>query len=80
MLGSASALQVPLHGQGQAPIIGSKGKDLVSSEALQSHLHGKNLVKRANELFEIAQLSVDEYNHPTRVIGSKGPYTSGSAV
>src|ERR1700729_1839698 len=45
---------------------------LVDSEALQSEVAGKNLLKRAKELYAIAQLSENEFNHPTRVIGSAG--------
>jgi aminopeptidase Y len=48
------------------------GKPLVSSEALQASIVPKNLLQRAEVLFQIANASVDEYNHPTRVIGSEG--------
>ncbi|KAL4892210.1 hypothetical protein BDV59DRAFT_54611 [Aspergillus ambiguus] len=47
-------------------------KELVSSEALQSHVDADNLLKRARDLYKIAELGIDEYNHPTRVIGSQG--------
>lgn len=81
LLGSASAIQHPLYSsENQAPISNDgSGKELVSSSALQSHLHGKNLMKRAYDLFDIANLSLEEYNHPTRVIGSKGPFILESA-
>lgn len=58
----------------QQPLTGNHGgdKDLVSSAALGGVITKENLMKRAHELYEIAELSFDEYNHPTRVIGSKG--------
>lgn len=89
-LGCASAasfqkLLVPQQDQ-QAPLaapsstenalLGDDGDDkpLVDSEELQSKIHKDNLLARAKELYEIAKLSEDEYNHPTRVIGSPGKY------
>jgi aminopeptidase Y len=47
-------------------------KPLVSTEALQKHITSAGLKKRAEKLYEIAKESLDEYNHPTRVIGSEG--------
>ncbi len=47
-------------------------KPLVDSETLQAKINKDNLLARAKELYEIAKLSEDEYNHPTRVIGSPG--------
>lgn len=47
-------------------------KELVSSESLQDRIHADSLLKRAKALYSIAELGEDEYNHPTRVIGSKG--------
>ncbi len=75
-IAGASALQIPLvQGAGilpaQAPISDVK-KELVSSEALQKAISADRLLKRAEDLFEIAKLGIDEYNHETRVIGSKG--------
>lgn len=55
-------------------IVPSRRK-LVSSEALQEDINSKNLLQRANHLFELAELSIDEYGHPTRVIGSKGNFS-----
>jgi aminopeptidase Y len=68
---ASSAIQQPLHEASnfQAPLT---SKPLVSSTALQDHIASDNLLKRAKKLFEIAQLGVAEYNHPTRVIGSDG--------
>ena len=45
---------------------------VVDSEALQSKIHGKNLLARAEDLYKLAELSLHDYNHPTRVIGSAG--------
>ncbi|RDL31887.1 Peptide hydrolase [Venustampulla echinocandica] len=47
-------------------------KPLVSSAALEHDITSKNLFKRAKQLYKIAELGVEEYGHPTRVIGSKG--------
>ena len=47
-------------------------KPLVDSEALQATISIEALLARAKDLFQIAHLSHDEYNHPTRVIGSAG--------
>ncbi|KAK0631044.1 hypothetical protein B0T17DRAFT_529953 [Bombardia bombarda] len=47
-------------------------KPQISSEALQDTIRSDNLLARAKELYEIAKLSEDEFNHPTRVIGSAG--------
>lgn len=47
---------------------------LVTSEALQATIQAGELYKRAEHLFQVANLSMDEYNHPTRVIGSAGRF------
>ncbi|KAK1756586.1 hypothetical protein QBC47DRAFT_380220 [Echria macrotheca] len=75
-LGAVAGLQhdqKPLFAEetGQAPISGDK-KPLVSSDALQDTISSSKLLARAKRLYKIAKLSEDEYNHPTRVIGSKG--------
>ena len=77
---SARFEQRPLTGQSgaanaQTPIAdvaGNADKVLIDSEALQSTIKTENLLARAKELYEIAKLGEEEYNHPTRVIGSKG--------
>lgn len=69
LLGEVGAVQLPLL-QSQVPI--TSDKELVSSSAFQSHVKAENLLKRAKELSKIADLGKEEYNHPTRVIGSKG--------
>ncbi len=70
----ATAIQQPLHdiSSSQALI---NTKPLISSEELQSYITADNLLERAKRLFEIAELGVDEYNHPTRVIGSAGKFS-----
>lgn len=71
----ATALQVPLlsphtnaarlgHPDGSKPVI--------NSTELQDLISGDRLMVRAKKLFEIAKLGEEEYNHPTRVIGSAG--------
>jgi hypothetical protein len=47
-------------------------KPVITSEAIEDLITSKNLEKRAKELYKIAELSLDDYNHPTRVIGSPG--------
>ncbi|KAK3934279.1 hypothetical protein QBC46DRAFT_359140 [Diplogelasinospora grovesii] len=74
---SALGLQKPLSGSEQLPIADgasspSSKKQLVDSDALQGTIRGDALLARAEELYEIAKLSEDEYNRPTRVIGSAG--------
>jgi len=44
----------------------------VSSEQYQSDVSSKNLFRRAQKLFQIAEKSTHDYGHPTRVIGSPG--------
>lgn len=72
-----SLLRLSLFGLGasalgiQNPIAGNE-KHLVGTAALQADIKSDSLLKRATELFDIAKLSEDEFNHPTRVIGSKG--------
>jgi len=76
VLSGASALQLPLFWtQGQQSPVSSVGKELISSAAIQGDIDADNLLKRAKKLFEIAKLGEDEYNHPTRVIGSKGIFS-----
>jgi hypothetical protein len=73
----ASIIQQPLQdNSGQAVI---NNKHLVSSEALESHITYENLLERAKQLYKIAELGAEEYNHPTRVIGSKGRFQSKNA-
>ncbi|KAH8819754.1 hypothetical protein F5884DRAFT_826251 [Xylogone sp. PMI_703] len=46
--------------------------ELVSSERLQGDILAGNLLRRAKRLYKIAELGIEEFDHPTRVIGSKG--------
>ncbi|KAI1865762.1 hypothetical protein JX265_008085 [Neoarthrinium moseri] len=65
--------QVPLGVGADAGINHHKtSKPLVSTEALQHSIKSDNLLARAKDLYKIAKLGEDEYNHPTRVIGSEG--------
>ncbi len=81
LAGTASALQIPL----QLPQLpkklqwssGAAHVDVdslpqIESQALQDTIEIANLKKRAERLYDIAKLSESEYNHPTRVIGSRG--------
>jgi aminopeptidase Y len=71
----AGALQIPLLSsfQSQAPLGHPSGsKPMVNSTELQDLISGERLMIRANKLYEIAKLGEEEYNHPTRVIGSAG--------
>lgn len=71
-LASTAMVQQPLQNavaNSQALI---NSKPLISSEALQDLIKTKNLRERSKELYKIAELSLEEYNHPTRVIGSPG--------
>ena len=79
----ASALQIPLQfplhlpaklGPWHSADVGDSAvsKHLIDSEKLQAMISGDNLMKRAKELYHSAQSSEDEFNHPTRVIGSEG--------
>ncbi|XBW37610.1 hypothetical protein QEN19_003191 [Hanseniaspora menglaensis] len=51
-------------------------KPTVETESLQSKITLESLNKSANALYHIAEKSVDEYGHPTRVIGSKGHWAT----
>jgi aminopeptidase Y len=70
------AIQIPmLSSSKEAPInIADETKPLVNSTELQDLISGDRLLARAKKLFEIAKLGEEEYNHPTRVIGSAGMF------
>jgi hypothetical protein len=70
----AAALQIPLlSSHSQAPLGHPHGtKPMINSTELQDLISGDRLLARAKKLYEIAKLGEDEYNHPTRVIGSAG--------
>ena len=57
---------------GTSASISHSKKPKVNSKDLMKSMKLKNLLARAEDFYEIAKLSQDEYNHPTRVIGSKG--------
>jgi aminopeptidase Y len=81
---AASARQLPLVADDSYPsynpvpsspsVVGNG--TAIDTKKLQSDIDIKKLVARAEELSKIADLSLPEYNHPTRVIGSKGETTS----
>ncbi|KAI0484862.1 Zn-dependent exopeptidase [Xylariaceae sp. FL0804] len=74
--GLASAqLQVPLGSPGESGQDGLRHKHtkpLVNSEDIQAAISAESLVKHAESFYDIAKSSEEEYNHPTRVIGSQG--------
>lgn len=75
LLGSLSivaALQRPFVPSREQLSIGIEGKALVTSAKLQADITADNLLKRAKHLSKIADEGIDEYNHPTRVIGGQG--------
>lgn len=51
-------------------------KPLVETEKLQSKISVDDLNSTAIDLFHIANSSVEEYGHPTRVIGSEGHWNT----
>lgn len=71
---SATALQIPFLSSNDPALLGhaSGSKSLVNSTELQDLISGDRLLERSKRLFEIARLGEEEYNHPTRVIGSAG--------
>ncbi|KAL2870962.1 uncharacterized protein BJX67DRAFT_212049 [Aspergillus lucknowensis] len=72
LIGGISALRIPpSQPLEQLPLTDGR-KGLVSSEELQGQIHAGNLLDRAKVLYSLAERGIDEYNHPTRVIGSEG--------
>ncbi|KAM0323886.1 hypothetical protein ACHAQA_008467 [Verticillium albo-atrum] len=82
-LGGVSLLGALAQGMDQTPMVDepehsiggplpTTDKPTIDSEALQNLIKGDNLFERAKQLYEIAKLGEEEYNHPTRVIGSEG--------
>ncbi|KAM0721302.1 hypothetical protein Q7P37_003590 [Cladosporium fusiforme] len=68
---SADAQQHPLV-QAEAQETTLNSPKLVDSDALQAKIKGDNLLARAEDLYKLAELSIHDYNRPTRVIGSAG--------
>lgn len=60
------------HGAVASPALSAAPKPLINSQALQDAISIDRLLASAQDLYEVANLSWPEYNHPTRVIGSKG--------
>lgn len=73
-LAGVEAFQIPFLSSSEQNTFHSAGetKPLVDSSALQDLVSKDRLLRRAKELYEVAKLGEDEYNHPTRVIGSAG--------
>ncbi|PCH01176.1 Peptidase M28 [Penicillium occitanis (nom. inval.)] len=81
LLGDAFAFQqLPLFDPSPVSHNHVAAKELVDSASLQNRIHADNLFDRAKVLYSIAELGTDEYNHPTRVIGSKGHLATMSYV
>lgn len=49
---------------------------LIDTKVLQDSIKAENLEIKAKDLYQIAKSSEEEYNHPTRVIGSQGESSS----
>jgi aminopeptidase Y len=80
LLGEVGAVQLPLFQAPKSQVPIAADKELVSSSALQEQVKAENLLKRAKELYKIAELGEEEYNHPTRVIGSEGIHREAAGV
>lgn len=65
-------LQQPLLDDAQQAALTLGDRPLVASKALQDSISIDRLLKGAQDLYDIANLSSHEYNRPTRVIGSEG--------
>lgn len=77
---AASARQLPLVADDSypsynpapsSPVVVSNGTT-IDTKKLQADIDINKLVARAEALAKVADLSLPEYNHPTRVIGSQG--------
>lgn len=75
----ASPGQRPLLDAGPEASSPLAEKPLIDSQALQDAISIDRLLDSAKDLYEIANLSWPEYNHPTRVIGSEGNGTPDPA-
>ncbi|RDA92024.1 hypothetical protein CP533_0997 [Ophiocordyceps camponoti-saundersi (nom. inval.)] len=56
----------------QAPLTSLGGRSRVDPQELQDSISAENLKRRAEDLYEIAKRSEEDWGHPTRVIGSPG--------
>ena len=68
---AASVIQHPLVDPADSQAL-INTKPLVSSNVIQGDISSNKLLERAKHLYKLAELAAEEYNHPTRVIGSKG--------
>lgn len=83
---AASARQLPLVADDSyasynpapsSPVVVSNGTSngtAIDTKKLQADIDINKLVARAEALAKVADLSLPEYNHPTRVIGSQGEH------
>lgn len=76
----ATTAQAQIAQQPIALSSSSKQKHLVTSDALQADINEDALQKRAKALYKIAQEGVEDYGHPTRVIGSQGMSSTSSML
>ncbi|KAI0967079.1 peptidase family M28 [Xylaria arbuscula] len=70
----SAQLQQPLLSPSESVLEAERtgAKPLVDSELLQAQISIDSLFERAEALYDIAKSSQDQFNHPTRVIGSEG--------
>lgn len=80
VLNQQQQLPLQLELSASSSSVEASKKPIVDSEELQASIKSKNLYKRAERLYEIAKLGQDEFNHPTRVIGSDGMYAMKRAI
>ena len=84
---AASARQLPLVADDSypsynpvpsspSPVVsnGTSNGTAIDTKKLQADIDINKLVARAEALAKVADLSLPEYNHPTRVIGSQGEH------
>ncbi|KOS22149.1 Aminopeptidase Y [Escovopsis weberi] len=76
ILGQQTPLSAPSSREPAQTAVGGVTADvtkpIVDSETLQASIKIDALMKRAEKLYQIAEKSEHDYNHPTRVIGSAG--------
>ncbi|PFH63187.1 hypothetical protein XA68_16626 [Ophiocordyceps unilateralis] len=71
LLGAAAAAVVSASSS-QVPLKSQSGGGWVNPEKLQDSIRAENLKRRAEDLYEMAKRSEEDWGHPTRVIGSPG--------
>lgn len=71
-----SIVELPLSGSSSDDGAAGGSRPLIDTKALQDLIKPDALMKRAEKLYAIAKMSEDQFNHPTRVIGSHGKNNS----